>query len=364
MIKLLLYPLTILYGIVVYFRNRLYDFKLLKSVEFDIPIISIGNITVGGTGKTPHTEYLVKLLKEKNAVATLSRGYKRKTKGFRNVEVQSAAIDVGDEPLQIKNKFPDVSVSVCENRVVGVNTVLQQDEDLLPDVILLDDAFQHRRITPGINILLIDYNRPIKEDKLLPVGRLREGIFQMRRAGIIIITKCPKKITPIARRIMEKNVRLKPYQSLYFTTMVYGKLSPVFEGEELTEKFYESKEYSIVAFSGIASPQTVIDQLSEYSNSIIPLVFPDHHNFTKKDITAIFSKFEEIETKNKIIVTTEKDSMRIKDMVGVPEQYKKYIYYLPMEVKFLDQEGKFFNQKINNYVGENKSNSRLYKRNH
>ena len=173
----------------MYFRNRMYDLNLFESREFDVPVISIGNITVGGTGKTPHVEYLVRLLHEKFTVATLSRGYKRKTKGFKLVETTSTAAQVGDEPLQIKNKFPEVVVSVCENRVSGVENLLDITNTIIPDVILLDDAFQHRKISPGINILLIDYNRQISKDHLLPVGRLREGISQMRRANIIIFTK-------------------------------------------------------------------------------------------------------------------------------------------------------------------------------
>ncbi|MDX1284351.1 MAG: tetraacyldisaccharide 4'-kinase, partial [Draconibacterium sp.] len=209
MIKLLLYPLSLLYGLGVYIRNQAYDLNILKSKEFEVPVISIGNITVGGTGKTPHVEYLVQLLKEKFEVATLSRGYKRKTKGFHVVETTSLAHEVGDEPLQIKNKFPEVTVSVCENRVAGVERLMENSMDKPFDVVLLDDAFQHRRITPGINILLIDYNRQIKGDRLLPLGRLREGVYQMRRANFIIFTKCPDEVTPIMRRILQKDVYLR-----------------------------------------------------------------------------------------------------------------------------------------------------------
>ena len=228
MAKFLLYPLSWLYGIAVSFRNQMYDLNLLKSTEFDVPIISIGNITVGGTGKTPHVEYLVNLLRDKFNVATLSRGYKRKTSGFHCVETNSTALEVGDEPLQIKNKFPEIRVAVCENRVVGADKLLNLSNKIIPDVLLLDDAFQHRKITPGINILLIDYTRQIKYDTLLPVGRLRESASQMRRANIIIYTKCPNEITPITRRILMKDVELMPYQELYFTTLNYQNLEPVF----------------------------------------------------------------------------------------------------------------------------------------
>ena len=221
MLKLFLYPISFFYGIIVYVRNRMYDLKILKSVEFDIPVISVGNITVGGTGKTPHIEYLAELMGKEFKVVVLSRGYKRKTKGFREVLVGSEVDESGDEPLQIKMKFPDVGVFVDEKRVHGIQKIIQLYGEDQPDVILLDDAFQHRSVSPGINILLIDYNRPITEDMLLPAGRLREGKTQMHRAGIIIYTKCPPEVKPIIRRITMKNVDLRPYQSLYFTTMEY-----------------------------------------------------------------------------------------------------------------------------------------------
>lgn len=362
MLKILLYPLSWLYGMVVFLRNRAYDLNILKSREFDIPIISIGNITVGGTGKTPHVEYLVDLLKEKYNVATLSRGYKRKTKGYLLAETHSTATDVGDEPLQIKNKFPEITVSVCENRVDGVENLLDEKVEKTPDVILLDDAFQHRRITPGINILLIDYNRQIKEDHLLPAGRLREGAYQIRRANIIIFTKCPDEVTPIMRRILQNDVNLLPYQSLFFTRFEYGKLVPAFGGEQLGKAFYDDGKYSLLAVTGIASPAPVHKYLKQYSLTVETLSFPDHHSYKKEDINAIERKFESIRAENKIIVTTEKDLMRLKNCEYLSEQLKSALYYLPIKVQFLDEEKKSFNKKILNYVGENKSNRELYKR--
>ncbi len=362
MAKFLLYPLSWLYGIGVSIRNRMYDLNLLKSTEFDVPVISIGNITVGGTGKTPHVEYLVNLLKEKFEVATLSRGYKRKTTGFRIVKTASTAIEVGDEPLQIKNKFPNVTVAVCENRVVGAENLLNLSNEIIPDVLLLDDAFQHRRIRPGINILLIDYNRQIKDDTLLPVGRLRESATQMRRANIIIFTKCPNEITPIMRRILMKDVGLMPYQELYFTTLIYEKLKPVLDGEKLTDSFYIEKGFSLLVVTGIASPKLVQNYMKQFSNRMEVLEFPDHHNYTSENILSISQKFESIDSENKIILTTEKDAMRLKDREDLTDEFKAALYYLPIKVKFLDDEGKSFNKKIFNYVGENKSNRELHKR--
>ena len=362
MAKILLYPLSWLYGIIVFFRNQMYDLNILSSKEFDVPIISVGNITVGGTGKTPHVEYLVNLLRDKFEVATLSRGYKRKTKGFRYVETTSTAIEVGDEPLQIKNKFNEVTVAVCENRVVGAEKLLSLNNDIIPDVVLLDDAFQHRRITPGINILLIDYNRQIKEDTFLPAGRLRESAAQMRRAHIIIFTKCTKEITPIMRRILMKDVGLMPYQELYFTTLNYQKLEPVFTAKKLDANFYKKKDFSFLVVVGIASPKLIHKYLKQFSKKVEMLEFSDHHNYSKEDITTTSQKFESINSENKIIITTEKDAMRLKSREDLDDNFKAALYYLPIKVKFLDDEGKSFNKKIFNYVGENKSNRELHKR--
>ncbi|MBW6533733.1 MAG: tetraacyldisaccharide 4'-kinase [Mariniphaga sp.] len=363
MFKFLLYPFSFLYGIAVYFRNLLYDWNFLKSKEFDVPVISIGNITVGGTGKTPHVEYLAELLKDKFEVATLSRGYKRKTKGFKQVDVTSNVFEAGDEPLQIKKKFPEITVTVCENRVEGMEKMLAATEIKSPDVVLLDDAFQHRRIIAGINILLIDYNRPIKEDSLLPAGRLRESASQMRRANIIIFTKCPPaKVTPIMRRILQKEVKLKPYQELFFTSFEYGKIKPVFSGSELKNDFYKKQTHAILIVTGIAFPVLIPEYLKQFANETGFIQFPDHHYYSSDDIQLIMNKFEKINSHQKIIITTEKDAVRFKEMPDLDEQFKSALYCLPVKVKFLDEEGKMFNKKILNYVGENKSNRELHRR--
>ena len=362
MLKFLLYPFSLLYGIAVYIRNRMYDFNILKSKEFDVPVISIGNITVGGTGKTPHVEYLIGLLKDSFNVAALSRGYKRKTQGFHWVETDTHVTEVGDEPLQIKKKFPDISVSVCENRVKGVDKLLKYDDEYTPDVILLDDAFQHRKITAGINILLIDYNRQIKEDLLLPAGRLRESAGQMRRANIIIFTKCPGEITPIMRRILQKEVGLKPYQELFFTTFEYDKIQPVFSGKQLGKDFYEDHSYAILIVTGIAFPRLIPEYLKQFAGETEVLNYPDHHNYSDDDVRTITQKYNSLKKEKKIIITTEKDAIRFKGMNNLEDSFKQALYYLPVEVKFLDDEGKSFNKKILNYVGENKSNRELHKR--
>lgn len=366
MVKFLLYPFAVLFGIITSFRNKSYDLRLLKSKEFDIPIISVGNITVGGTGKTPHVEYLVNLMKDKFEVAVLSRGYKRKSKGFVEVRVDSNVTEVGDEPLQIKQKFPETFVAVCENRVIGVERILGSENLKTPDVVVLDDAFQHRRIVPGINILLIDYNRPLKTDTLLPAGRLRESSSQIKRANVIIFTKCPGEITPIMRRIMQKEVHLRPYQELYFTTLDYGRIIPVFsENElhgELHDEFTGAKKFAVLVVAGIASPVLIYKYIEQYASHIETLTFPDHHHYSQKDICSIFRKFEQINSEKKIILTTEKDAMHFKSIDNLPDEFKKWLYYITVQVRFIGDEASLFNKKTLNYVGENKSNRELHKR--
>ncbi|HZL09277.1 MAG TPA: tetraacyldisaccharide 4'-kinase [Prolixibacteraceae bacterium] len=361
MLKLLLYPISAIYGFIVSIRNFLYDYKLFQSTEFEIPVISIGNITVGGTGKTPHTEYLVDLLRKQFRIATISRGYKRKTKGYLEVELNSLATTVGDEPLQIKTKFNEIQVIVDEKRVNAIENIQKQEPELLPDIILLDDAFQHRSVTAGINILLIDFNRPINKDMLLPAGRLRESKWQMRRANVIIYTKCPPEIAPITRRIIMNDVNLRPYQNLFFTTMVYQPLSPVFPEEVIDIPDLASDKVNVLLVTGIANPEHLHKYLITFAKEIIELEFPDHHNFKDSNIQQIEQTFAGIDAEKKIIITTEKDSMRLKDMDLSPS-IKANLFYIPLKIKFLDSEGKNFDEKIITYVRENKSNRDLHKR--
>ena len=363
MFRYLLYPFSLLYGVVIYLRNRCYDLNIFKSKEFEVPVISIGNITVGGTGKTPHVEYLIRLLKDKFEVATLSRGYKRKSKGYILLDQDTLVVRAGDEPVQVKKKFPGIKVAVCEDRITGVNNLFSKEEENTPDVVILDDAFQHRRIYPGINILLIDYNRPLKNDMLLPAGRLREGAVQIRRANIIIFTKCPpEEVTPIKRRILQKEIKLKPYQELFFTTFSYEKIEPVFPGIEPVKGLYEDHSYAILIVTGIAFPRLIPDYLKQFAGETEMITFPDHHNYSLDDIRLIMRRFESLKKKNRIIVTTEKDAVRFADMDINDEKFKQSLYYLPVKVRFLDEESRSFDKKILNYVGENKSNRELFRK--
>lgn len=352
-------PLSWLYGIVVRLRNRLFEFGILKSRSFDVPVISVGNITVGGTGKTPHVEYLINLLKDKMQIAVLSRGYKRKSKGFVLADRDTEMRDIGDEPYQMKKKFKDIHVAVDKNRCHGIDRIIQDEETKNTDVVLLDDAYQHRYVKPGINILLVDYHRLIIYDKLLPAGRLREPQCGKSRADIVIITKCPKDLKPMEYRVIIKAMNLYPYQQLYFTTLEYAALKPVYCGENRRLDSI-SKDENILLLTGIASPTQMIYDLKPYSEKILPLTYPDHHQFTKKDIDHINEYFSKMPSP-KMIITTEKDNSRLFGMEGLSDEVRHNIYVLPVKIRFMLGQEEDFNNKIIGYVRKNSRNSILAK---
>jgi len=350
--------LSFFYGVVAGLRNELFSLKLLSSKEFDFPVISIGNITVGGTGKTPHTEYIARLLKSSFKVATLSRGYKRKTRGFFIVEPTSKVRQVGDEPLQIKLKFNDITVAVDANRVRGIEKLMALP--VKPDVILLDDAFQHQYVTPGINILLTDYNRLITKDSLLPYGRLRESASNKSRATIIIVTKCPPELKPIDERIITKELEIRPYQDLFFSKIDYGTLLPVFPPDSSLKSVELVTGLTVLMITGIANPVPFKEFLMHGTHDIHDMSFSDHHNYIAKDFERMATKFDSLSSNRKIIITTEKDMVRFRDFGAVPEIIRKNMYYIPLKISFLNNAGKDFDKKILNYVRENKSNFNLY----
>ena len=350
--------LSIFYGFVVGLRNELFSLHLLSSKEFDLPIISIGNITVGGTGKTPHTEYIAQLLKSKFKVAVLSRGYKRKTRGFLLVEKTSKVREVGDEPLQIKLKFADICVAVDANRVRGIKRLIAMPEK--PSVILLDDAFQHQYVTPGINILLTDYNNLITKDSLLPYGRLRESASNKSRATIIIVTKCPLEIKPIDERIITKELEIRPYQNLYFSRIKYGSLLPVFPQDVPSPITELTEGLAVLMMTGIANPASLNEHIKLGSHDLHEMRFPDHHLFTSKDVENIKARFESLSSQNKIIITTEKDMVRLRDLDSIPEVIRQSLYFIPVKISFLNSAGKEFDRKIISYVKENKGNFNFY----
>ncbi len=354
-----LLPFSWLYGFGVKLRNMLFDIGLLKSRSFKVPVISVGNIAVGGTGKTPHVEYLAAVLRGKFRVAVLSRGYKRKSSGFIVADESTPMIQIGDEPYQMKHKFPDVTVAVDKNRCHGIDLLMEQDEKL--DVVLLDDAFQHRYVKPGVNILLVDYHRLVIYDRLLPAGRLREPLKGKNRADIVIVTKCPKGLKPMEYRVITKAMQLYPYQQLYFTTLDYGQLIPVFPNEvKQPVCLAELSDKHAMVLSGIASPEQMIHDLSPLCEHLMPLTFGDHHRFGKKDVRRINEAFATMPSPA-IIITTEKDVTRLLTAEGLSDEVRAHLYALPIRISFLqDQEDKF-NQQIIGYVHKNSRNSILVK---
>ncbi len=358
-----LYPFSFLYGMGVNLRNQLFDWRLLPSQSFDVPIICIGNITVGGTGKTPHTEYLIKLLQKEFQVAVLSRGYKRKSKGFVLATPETPMHLIGDEPYQMKLKFPHAHIAVDADRRNGIEQLCAPNVSPEVEVILLDDAYQHRYVKPGINILLVDYHRMIGEDALLPAGRLREPERGKERANIVIITKCPRDIKPMDYRIISKQIDLYPYQKLFFSTLVYGNLTPLYQGCGLKERPLESleKDEKVLLLTGIASPEQLTLDLGKYTNQIKTLSFPDHHSFSVKDIASIKQAYEQMGEGKKLIITTEKDSARLLGHPQMDDELKKNIYVLPVEIEILQNQQESFNENIIGYVRANSRNSILHK---
>ena len=359
-LSLLLYPFSLLYGLVTFIRNLLYDYDIIKSHEFPIPVISVGNITAGGTGKTPHVEYLVRLLKEEFTVAVLSRGYKRKTRHFILARHDSSVQEIGDEPVQIKQKFPDVHVAVDRRRVNGVQQLMAKLPEL--DVILLDDAYQHRRIKPGLSILLIDFNRPIREDRLLPVGRLRENAQERRRANIILVTKCPERLKPIERRLIVKDSTLFAFQHLFFTKFGYRQPVPVFkDSPSFSLSEIKSSQPAILMVTGIAYPRLFKRHLRSISRDIREMKFPDHHSFSQRDINNILHEFKSVEGNKSYLFTTEKDAMRLRKFTNIDAEIKDRMFYIPIEAEFLNEDTENFNNQILKYVKNNKRDSILHK---
>ena len=353
-----LLPLSWCYGLVVKLRNFLFETGALKSRSFTVPVIAVGNITVGGTGKTPHVEYLVDLLKNQFNVAVLSRGYKRKSKGFIIAQQDTPVHEIGDEPYQMKQKFPSVTIAVDKKRCHGIDMLMDNDSKL--DVVLLDDAFQHRYVKPGVNILLVDYHRLIIYDTLLPAGRLREPLDGKDRADIVIVTKCPKELKPMEYRVITKAMHLYPYQRLYFSTLEYDALKPVFTKEHGMKALSDMKEYHTLLLTGIGSPKQLEHDLSPVIADITPMTFSDHHQFRKKDVALINETFEAMPSP-KCIITTEKDVTRLKCADGLSDEVRKNIYMLPVRIVFMQDQEQTFNQQIIGYVRKNSRNSILAK---
>ncbi|MBD3749425.1 MAG: tetraacyldisaccharide 4'-kinase [Sphingobacteriales bacterium] len=346
--RILLYPFSIIYGIITFVRNKFYDWGIFKSTSFSIPIISVGNLEVGGSGKTPMVEYLIRLLNDDFKLATLSRGYGRKTKGFLWVKPDDLASNTGDEPLQIKLKFQDISVAVCENRVFGINKIQQQH-----DLILMDDAFQHRAVKPSLSLLLFDYHQIQKPKILLPAGNYREAFSGRKRADIIVITKCPNQLSVSEMSVLDKQMRLHPHQKLFFSGISYAKeLSAVFKDDKLSLAAINPNT-QVLLLTGIAKTAPLVQELKKHSKHIIHHAYADHHLFSQKNMLKLVSDFEALPGDDKIILTTEKDAVRLnagnfKSMIqNLP------IYAWPIEINFLANRKTEFDNIIKKYARSN-----------
>jgi tetraacyldisaccharide 4'-kinase len=353
--SILLAPLSLVYGAITRLRNLLYDLAILPSREFSVPVICRGNITAGGTGKTPHTEYIAGFLSEKFRTAVLSRGYKRKTRDFRLASPSSTVSEIGDEPLQISRKLPHIKVAVDRNRVQGVEKLLELDNDI--QAILLDDGYQHRRIKPGLSILLMEYSRLITRDSLLPWGNLRESAAGMKRADIILVTKTPPGLSAIERRITVKEMNKFHGQNLYFTSIEYREPRRVFQPPAQDPESNSVElipESSVLLLTGIANPGPLREHLGNKFREVVHMPFPDHRNFTANDLESVFRRFDAIGPAPKYIITTEKDAVRIIEFTNIAEPYRSAFIYIPIGIGFLNDDRDEFEKLVIDYVGKNK----------
>lgn len=339
---ILLKPLSVLYSIGVGLRNKLFDLGIFHSHKCGLTTISVGNITVGGTGKTPHAEYLLEYLSKRVSTAYLSRGYKRSTAGFKIADEKSTASTIGDEAYQIYRKFENVTVAVDGNRINALKKLQQHKTE--PKVVVLDDAYQHRKLHPDLNILLIDYNRLTYRDLMLPLGELRESSENTDRADIIIFTKCPNTMQPVDMLSTRTQINPFPYQTLYYTSLSYGEPKGLF-----TDKKIELYGKEVLLITGIAQPQHLHKHLEQYASLITALKYPDHHRFTSYDIQEIAEDYEGLANGNRVIITTEKDAARLISM-EIPESIKNDIYTIGIEIEFLFNGKQNFNAQIDKFL--------------
>lgn len=353
--KLILLPVSKIYGMVVAVRNWMFDVRLLKQKTFDVPVLVVGNLAVGGTGKTPHVEFIVGHMRRNYHIGIVSRGYKRATKGFVMASRTSGPSDIGDEPYQMYHKFNcQVPVAVCEDRVAGITELLKVDPKI--NLVVLDDAFQHRYVKPTVSVVLTDYSKPVFEDHLLPYGRLREPKSGLRRADIIVATKCPSKISALEYSIFEANMNLIAYQKLFFSQLVYRHLKPVFP--ELAPPVPPALEWltdedMLLVVAGIGNPKPFVKFVKRFKPKVRVNIFSDHHNFTRKDMALLKSRFESMTGKRNFIITTEKDAVRIAACPYFAPQMRPYIFYLPIEVNFQRDENRAFVEEITRAIRRN-----------
>ncbi|MFM7023711.1 MAG: tetraacyldisaccharide 4'-kinase [Flavobacteriales bacterium] len=360
LLRILLLPLSFFYGCLAGLRNKLFDWKILSSESFDVPVIAVGNLTAGGTGKSPHIQYLIALLHQQYKVATVSRGYKRKTKGFLELNASSLVEEAGDEPKQFKMNFPDVLVTVCEKRADAIHVLLNKES--APGVILLDDAYQHRWVRAGLNILLIDYNYLQEPDFMLPSGTLREWKSGQRRADIIILTKAPKFLSPMEKRRFIEVVAPMGNQRLYFSYIQYQNLKPINAGAQKLGADFKLSEYKVLLVTGIANSAPLLVYLSDNCREVQEMKFPDHYNFSEEDLKKMSSSYRNLLSNKKVIITTEKDAVRLMENPALESIADLPLFYLPIEIKFHDEKNSF-DEQVLHYV-ENSENSKIHTSGH
>lgn len=351
--RILLTPLSWLYGAGVWLRNVAFNMGLLKQEEFDVPVVAIGNVTVGGTGKTPHVEYIVSRLYRQYNIGVISRGYKRRTKGFVLANDNLSPVDLGDEPYQIYRKFRGlITVAVCEDRRKGIKNILRINPEI--DLILLDDALQHRYVKPKVNVLMIDYNRPPYEDKLLPLGSLREPADRILKCDMVVVTKCPDDVKPVDLRMIKEHMDLFKFQQLYFSKIRYGAPQPVFPigNPDLTSLNWLDEDDLILGIAGIANPRPFAKHLKQYGTRLKVIHYDDHHTYSREDFRYIFKLFRGLEGKRKYIVTTEKDAVRILNSPYFPPTRQDTIYFIPIQADFLNYEDRDFIEQLRLKINE------------
>ncbi len=343
-IRILLFPFSLVYALVVKIRNWCFDKKILSSSSFNLPIICVGNLAVGGTGKSPMVELLIRLLKERYTVAVLSRGYKRKTSGYALADDDTTALDIGDEPMQFHAKFPDVTIAVGEERIVAIPQLLHDRPET--QAIILDDAFQHRSVTAGLNILLTDYSNLFTRDWWLPSGDLRDAPSSYKRAEIIVVTKCPDELAEEERRAIVAEIRPLEHQHIFFSSIQYdAPYGIVAHGGAVIDE-----EVEVLLVTGIANPAPLKTWLDHHSNAFYEMAYGDHHIFSIDDLEAIFHRFEAITAEKKLILTTEKDAVRLvkfrRELAGRP------FYVLPIKPAFLFGDEPRFTELIITFINE------------
>ncbi|SDE30383.1 lipid-A-disaccharide kinase [Mucilaginibacter pineti] len=343
-LRWLLFPLSLIYSLVVVTRNWLYDIGVFKGHAFNLPVISVGNLDVGGAGKSPMTEYLIRLLRTNYKLATLSRGYGRKTQGFLIAGNKPDASQIGDEPAQFKSKFPDITVAVSEKRVVGIEQLRAGH-----DIVILDDAYQHRAVKPGYSILLFEYSRVNEPHLLLPAGNLREPFSGRKRADILIVSKCPADLSSGDQLDIKTRLKPLPKQVLFFTSIIYLPLQNM---DGTANGTVIDKDTTAFLLTGIANAAPLLHHLKKQTQHIIHHNYPDHHRFSLKNISKLADDFLACASQKKIIITTEKDAQRLGEQELLPEVKKLPILVLPIGIEFLNNSRQQFDNLVTEYVRE------------